>query len=146
MGCPLQCRSRPNQAHLQGALSRFAPGGRTALFDAVIAALDHLERASLQKRVLVVLSDGEDNASSYSEKDMMTRAARSDAIVYTVSSADHGTGQDSDPDVLKKLAYVTGGARLLPEIRSGRRHRVQRDCGQYPPRLQHRVRPHQHGA
>src|SRR5205085_7421755 len=108
-GLPPSMPFTTNQAHLMGALNRFPPGGRTALYDAVIAALDHLDQASLQKHVLVVLTDGVDNASSYSERDMMSRAARSDAIVYTVSSADQGTGQESDPGLLRKLADVTGG-------------------------------------
>ncbi len=113
-GLPPSMPFTTDQAHLQGALSRYTPGGKTALYDAVIAGLDHLDAASLQKHVLVVLSDGEDNASSFSEKDMLTRAARSDAIVYTVSSADHGTGQDGDPGVLKRLADVTGGLAYFP--------------------------------
>ena len=67
-------------------MSRFPPGGRTALHDAVIAGLEHLEEASHQKRVLVVLSDGEDNASTHSDDVMLERAARSDTLIYTVST------------------------------------------------------------
>lgn len=105
-----------NQASLlRAALGRYRPGGQTALFDAVIAAVDHLERATHQKRVLVVLSDGEDNASTRTERDMLERVRRSDAIVYTVSNAKPGYGQDADPRVLRRLAQASGGVAYFPD-------------------------------
>jgi VWFA-related protein len=99
---------------LREALNRYPAGGRTALYDAVIAGLEHLERATHQKHVLVVLSDGEDNASSHSERDMMERARRSDAIIYTVSNADRRVGLAGDPGVLRDLAEATGGVAYFP--------------------------------
>jgi len=59
-----------SESLLRAALVKYPAGGRTALYDAVIAGLDHVERASHQKRVLVVLSDGKDNASRHSEEEM----------------------------------------------------------------------------
>jgi Ca-activated chloride channel family protein len=100
---------------LTAALSRFRPGGKTALYDAVISALDHLEHASHQKRVLVVLSDGEDNASRHSEEDMMTRAGNGDAIIYTVSNANQRYGMEGDARALRKLANLTGGVAYFPD-------------------------------
>jgi Ca-activated chloride channel family protein len=108
-----------NQSHLQAALTRYPPGGKTALHDAVIAGLDRLEQASLQKHVLVVLSDGDDNASEHSEKEMLERARRSDAIIYAVSSEDSQTGLGGDPGVLKKLAETTGGLAYFPKSEGG---------------------------
>src|SRR5688500_6923521 len=99
---------------LTAALSR-RPGGKTALYDAVIEALDHLEEATHQKRVLVVLSDGEDNASRHTEEDMMTRARDDDAIIYTVSNANRREGMGGDAGVLRKLANVTGGVAYFPD-------------------------------
>jgi Ca-activated chloride channel family protein len=101
---------------LQAALSRYRPGGRTALFDAVIAGLDRLESASNQKRVLVVLSDGEDNASTQSEDAMLERARASNTMVYTVSNANrHGDVGGGDAGLLRKLARVTGGMAYFPD-------------------------------
>jgi Ca-activated chloride channel family protein len=101
---------------LQAALSRYRPGGRTALFDAVIAGLDRLESASNQKRVLVVLSDGEDNASAQSEDAMLERARTSNTMVYTVSNANrHGDVGGGDAGLLRKLARVTGGMAYFPD-------------------------------
>jgi len=101
-------------AQIQAGLVRFPAGGETALYDAVIAALDHIQDASHQKRVLIVLSDGEDNASQHSEADMLHRAARSDAIVYTISTIDFAH-QGGRPAVLKRLAERTGGAAYFPQ-------------------------------
>jgi len=114
-GLPPVMRFTTNQAHLQAALSRYPPGGKTALYDAVVAALDRLDEASLQKHVLVVLSDGDDNASRRSEKDMLERARRSDAIVYAVSNSNEQIGMGGDPGVLKKLAETTGGLAYFPK-------------------------------
>lgn len=102
------------QSLLHAALARYRPGGRTALHDAVIAGLEHLERATNQKRVLVLLSDGDDNASRHSEDEMIARARASDTIIYTVSNATRRVGLDGDPGLLRKLADVTGGLAYFP--------------------------------
>jgi VWFA-related protein len=99
---------------LRAALMRYPAGGKTALHDAIIDGLEYLERAGHQKRVLVVLSDGEDNASRRSEEEMIDRARRSDAIIYTVSNADRRVGVAGDPGVLRKLADVTGAVAYFP--------------------------------
>jgi Ca-activated chloride channel family protein len=103
-----------SRQQLTSALARFPPSGKTALYDAVIEALGHLETASHQKRVLVVLSDGADNASRHTREEMFTRAALSDAIVYTVAKRDADLGSDGDPAVLKRLADVSGGVAYRP--------------------------------
>jgi VWFA-related protein len=114
-GLPAGMAFTNRETLLSAALSRFRPGGKTALYDAVIAALDHLEEASHQKHVLVVLSDGEDNASRHSEEDMMTRARDDDAIVYTVSNANRRHGMGGDAGVLRRLADATGGVAYFPD-------------------------------
>lgn len=101
-------------AQLQAGLHRYPAGGLTALYDAVIEALDHLQDASLQKRVLIVLSDGEDNASSHSEADMLHRARRSDAMIYTISTADLSS-HVGNASTLKKLAAQNGGVAYFPD-------------------------------
>lgn len=101
-------------AQLQAGLSRFPAGGMTALYDAVIEGLDRLQEASLQKRVLIVLSDGEDNASTHSEADMFHRARRSDALIYTISTADLAAAVGK-PSVLKKLSEQNGGLAYFPQ-------------------------------
>jgi Ca-activated chloride channel family protein len=113
-GLPATIPFTSNPALLHSALAAYRPGGRTALYDAVIAGLEHLERSTHQKHVLVVLSDGEDNASRYSEDEMIERARSSDAIIYTVSNANRRVGTPGNPGVLRKLADVTGGVAYFP--------------------------------
>jgi len=113
-GLPETVPFTSRQSLLHSALSRYHPAGRTALHDAVIAGLEHLERAANQKRVLVVLSDGDDNASRHTEDEMIARARASEAIIYTVSNATLRVGLDGDPGVLRKLADVTGGLAYFP--------------------------------
>ncbi len=103
-----------NSTLLQTTLERFPAGGMTALHDAVMAGLDHLESAERQKHVLVVLSDGDDNASRQSEEEMLRRAERSDALIYTVSTARLDTGVGNE-GLLRKLARLTGGASYSPK-------------------------------
>jgi VWFA-related protein len=112
-GLPPTLKFTTNRTIVQASLSRFPAGGMTAIHDAVVAGLEHLEEASHQKRVLVVLSDGEDNASRLSEDDMLRRAARSDAIIYTVSTARLGSTV-SNPRLLRRLAEASGGVASFP--------------------------------
>jgi Ca-activated chloride channel homolog len=99
---------------LEASVTAVPAGGKTALHDAVIAGLDHLASSDRQKRVLVVLSDGEDNASRQSEDEMLRRAERSDALIYTVSTArlDVSVGNER---LLRKLARSTGGSIYVPK-------------------------------
>ena len=115
-GLPPSVAFTKNRVMLRASLARFAPGGKTALYDAVVAALDHLENATHQKRALIVLSDGEDNASRLTEDDMLEKARRSNTIIYTVSSATAGTADDNGrPRVLRRLAEVSGGVAFFPK-------------------------------
>jgi Ca-activated chloride channel homolog len=113
-GLPAAVAFTRNATMVEESVTRFPPGGRTALHDAVIDGLEHLEEASHQKRVLVVLSDGDDNASMHSADVMLERAARSNALIYTISTADFAWN-DGNPRLLKKLAQRSGGAAYSPK-------------------------------
>ena len=98
---------------LELALSRINANGMTALYDAVAAALSHLELGNRDKKVLIVISDGGDNASKHKLDMILSLAGRSDAIIYTI-----GIFDPNDPDrnvrVLKQLAEASGGESFLP--------------------------------
>ena len=102
-----------NPTMLQASVAAVAPGGQTALHDAVIAGLDHLATAERQKHVLVVLSDGEDNASRQNEDAMLRRAEQSNALIYAVSTARLDTTVGNER-LLRKLARSTGGELYTP--------------------------------
>jgi Ca-activated chloride channel family protein len=101
-------------AQLEVALSRIAADGETALYDAVVAALAHLKKGTRDKKVLIVISDGGDNASKHKLPEIMTLAGQPDAIIYTIGIFDEQDG-DRNPGVLKRLAKDTGGESFLPE-------------------------------
>ena len=100
-------------ASLEVALSTVKANGETALYDAVAVAIEHLKKGDRDQKVLIVISDGGDNASKHKLSDIMALAGKPDVIIYTIGIFDE---QDSDRDqgVLKRLAKNTGGAAFLP--------------------------------
>ena len=99
---------------LEIALARMAPDGETALYDALGAALEHLKKGSRDKKVLIVISDGGDNASKLKLNEITSLVGQPDVIIYTIGIFDD---QDADrnPAVLKRLAKDTGGEAFFPE-------------------------------
>ena len=112
-GLPAHTPFTDQADELQDALS-ILPNGKTALYDAVAAALQHLKKGKRDKRVLVVVSDGADNASRLQREQMLTLASQSDAIIYTIGLFEL-EDPDRDPRTLKRLAEATGGEAFLPE-------------------------------
>ena len=107
--------SDPNE--LGKGIEKLANGGGTALFDAValacrkLAAYPESERVA---RVLVILSDGEDNSSQSSLKQSIQIADRAGVTIYTVSTReDRGDKTDADR-VLEALAERSGGEAMFP--------------------------------
>ena len=101
-------------AQLEVALSRIAANGQTALYDAVAAALAHLKQGNRDKKVLIVISDGGDNASKHRLSEITALAGQPDAIIYTIGLFDEHDGEQN-PGVLRQLAKDTGGQAFLPE-------------------------------
>jgi Ca-activated chloride channel family protein len=101
-------------AQLRVALSRIAADGETALYDAVAAALEHLKKGNRDKKVLIVISDGGDNASKHNLAEIRAMAGHPDAIIYTIGLF-IAEDPDRNPGVLKRLAKDTGGEAFLPE-------------------------------
>ncbi|MGZ7084251.1 MAG: VWA domain-containing protein [Candidatus Angelobacter sp.] len=98
---------------LELALARVAANGETALYDAVAVALDHLNLGDRDKKVLIVISDGGDNASKHKLDQIIAMARKPGAIIYTIGLFDEAD-QDRNPKVLKQLAHETGGEAFLP--------------------------------
>lgn len=113
LGLPPGMRFTSARRMLEASLNMLKPGGQTAFYDAVIRALDHVAQATHQKRVLIVLSDGDDTASVNSRKDMYERARQSDAIIYTIGLS--SPGERGDPGVMKELAKIGGGVAYRPD-------------------------------
>ena len=101
-------------SQLQAALARVNANGQTALYDAVDAALAHLSKGERDKKVLIIISDGGDNASKQSLEAVIAEAKRSEAVIYTVGLFD-AADEDRNPGVLKRFAEATGGETFLPD-------------------------------
>jgi VWFA-related protein len=98
---------------LNTALYRGSPVGRTALYDAVFDGLNQLELSHRDKKALVVISDGGDNASRHHRAEVFAKLDRSIATMYTVGVYD-ADDRDRSPGVLKHLAAVSGGESYFP--------------------------------
>jgi Ca-activated chloride channel homolog len=98
---------------LNVALRSMRPEGRTALYDALVEGIDHLGRGARARKVLVVVSDGGDNASEATLDHVLGRARESNAMIYTLGIFEP-EDIDRNPGVLKSLARATGGDRFLP--------------------------------
>lgn len=102
-------------AELEAALRTLVPAGQTALYDAIASGLGRLERSAHSRKVLVLLSDGGDNASRSATLDeILFRATQSNVTIYTIGLFDVGA-PDTNPGVLNRLAKATGGERFLPK-------------------------------
>jgi Ca-activated chloride channel homolog len=90
--------------------------GDTAVFDAIAGACKKLSESGDQQpvaRVLVVISDGDDNASRYALKDVAEIAQWDEVTIYTISSNPRGLNLIGD-EALEKLAEQSGGRALFP--------------------------------
>jgi Ca-activated chloride channel family protein len=95
-------------------LDRISARGKTALYDAVNLALDRFSDARHTRQVMVVISDGSDNASRSTRAEMLARLQASHAMVYTVVMRDP-LDPDGNPGLLQRLSRDTGGESFTPK-------------------------------
>lgn len=113
-----------NVEELKSALDKIDSRGGTALYDAVYASLDHMKLGNRDKKVTLLITDGEDNASRYTFEQLLRYAQNSNVVIYTVGLLGdeepgglfkiHGGGPHRAAKILKKLAEVTGGEADFP--------------------------------
>ena len=113
LGLPgaLRFTNRPDE--LESAILKAPATGQTALYDAVVEALKRLQAGGRDKKVLIVISDGGDNASAHSLAEALQMAGQSSALVYTIGIFDE-EDPDRNPGVLHRLARATGGEAFFP--------------------------------
>lgn len=114
LGLPAGTRFTGDPVELERAISQATATGRTALYDGIVEALEQLRTAPLDRKVLVVISDGGDNASKHTLAQVLKLAGQSSVTIYTV-----GIYEEDDPDrnpkVLRSLARATGGISFISE-------------------------------
>ena len=101
---------------LEDALQRIEARGGTALFDATVASADHLKKSSpLEKRVLLVVTDGEDNASRESLEQAIRRLqAQNGPTIYTIGILGDEHSKRAKR-ALREMAEQTGGEAFFPK-------------------------------
>lgn len=114
-------------AMLTEAVQRQRAGGGTALYDAIIQASAKLANApqpadhSAVRRVIVVITDGDDNLSTAARGDAVQAAERAGAAIYCISSSTEWVSMESSNDVRKRAdrKYLKGEAdQVLEEFAS----------------------------
>lgn len=88
--------------------------GRTALYDALMQGITHVQRGRWERKALIVVSDGGDNASSYRQSDVVKLARQFDVVIYSVTLTG-GQRKDENPKTLMQLCRETGGVAFLPD-------------------------------
>jgi len=100
--------------------------GRTALLDAVYLSLNQMHHAQYEKRALLIISDGGDNRSRYTESEIRSMVEEADVEIYSIGIFDSGSQVPEEvngPILLEEIAGLTGGrafaidnVNLLPAL------------------------------
>jgi len=101
-----------NAKDLETAIAAVSARGRTALYDAVAEGLEHLRFGHCEKKALIIVSDGGDNASHQKFSQILVLAQRSQVVIYSIVL--EGEGQEENPGVLRRLSKSTGGISYFP--------------------------------
>jgi len=105
-----------NMAKLKEALDHVDSRGGTAMYDAVIASVPELKRSKLDKKVLLVVTDGEDNASRMSLEQAVRHVQDENGpVIYTIGIfSDDQPRKKRDQRALRTLSERTGGVAFFP--------------------------------
>jgi len=113
LGLPPSHAFTSDRSELRATLTATRAEGTTALYDAVRLGLDHLKEGSRQRKALIVLSDGGDNASNTKLEEVLRLSQQSSATIYCIGIYDVFQ-KDRNPSVLRRLAKATGGEAFFP--------------------------------
>jgi len=110
-----------NLGELQKALDQVQSRGGTALYDAVRLSADHMKEAQISKRVLFVVTDGEDNVSRETLRDVLTQLQQENGpTVYAVGLFGNQSDKPTDKELrarrdLQSIADASGGLAFFPQ-------------------------------
>jgi len=97
---------------LERAVSAVSARGKTALYDAVAAGIQHLQLGHLDNKSLVIVSDGGDNASVHNFSQILELARRYQVTIYAIGLVD--SNEEENPTALLRLSKDTGGIAYFP--------------------------------
>src|SRR5438552_10603283 len=98
---------------LEQTLSDAKPYGQTAIYDALILALDHMQFAKHPKKAVLLFTDGVDNTSKHTLSEAIEATKRAHVAVYTVGLLSVSGGQKAE-DSLVRIAEASGGRAYFP--------------------------------
>jgi Ca-activated chloride channel family protein len=114
VGLPEGVPFSDNPQLLQASLLRNPAEGKTSLYDAMVFSLKHLNVGKQEKKSLLLISDGGDNASRHNLNDVIEAVGESRATIYTIGIFDEDD-MDHNPGLLRRLASVSGGEAFFPK-------------------------------
>ena len=97
---------------IQSKLVYASPKGRTALLDAIYLGMNRMHKAKHQKKALLIISDGGDNHSRYTEAEIKSMVKEADVQIYAIGlyDRDFKTAEEREgPQLLSEISDVTGG-------------------------------------
>jgi VWFA-related protein len=103
---------------LEEALDRMETKGGTAMRDAISMSMDYVkEKAKKDKKVLVVVTDGNDNTSNINLEDLMRKAQQSDVLIYSIGILSEEEPRESKKAkrALHDLALASGAMDFYPK-------------------------------
>src|SRR5580765_4586184 len=101
---------RPEE--IENALLTAQPKGRTSLLDAIYMGIRKMKDAHYSRRALLIISDGGDNHSRYSDRDVKNAVKEADILIYAVGTYDRYVSTQEElmgPQLLQSVSDVTGG-------------------------------------
>jgi Ca-activated chloride channel family protein len=97
---------------IQNKLVYVLPKGRTALLDAIYLGLNKMRNAKYEKKALLIISDGGDNHSRYTESEIKSMVKEADVMIYAIGIYDHYFPTEEErlgPALLSEISDLTGG-------------------------------------
>ncbi|MGO9863128.1 MAG: VWA domain-containing protein [Terriglobales bacterium] len=97
---------------IQGRLLYTVPRGRTALLDAIYLGVTKMRQAKYPKKALLIISDGGDNHSRYTEGEIRSMVKEADVVIYAIGIYDHYFATEEErlgPTLLSDVTELTGG-------------------------------------
>jgi Ca-activated chloride channel family protein len=103
---------------IQGKLIYAVPRRRTALLDAIYMGVTKMRQAKYAKKALLIISDGGDNHSRYTESEIKALVKEADVMVYAIGIYDRYFPTEEErlgPELLGEIAELTGGRAFTVE-------------------------------
>jgi VWFA-related protein len=111
-----------NVEEIQNQLTWAQSKGRTALLDAVFMSLNEMKKSKKNRKALLIISDGGDNSSRYSEGEVKKLVRENDVLIYAIGVFESGGGRSrtteeaAGPGLLSDLCEQTGGRHLPADV------------------------------